>query len=122
MKKVRLGIIGLGNIGSQHYVNVLSGKCPEIDVVAVADINPDRLEWAEKTNKVYQEKNPCVPTLKKFFDASEMMKSGLVDAVIVSVPHYDHPRYAIEAFRCGLHVMCEKPSIYLAGKRNDSRG
>ncbi len=110
MKKVRLGIIGLGNIGSQHYVNVLSGKCPEIDVVAVADINPERLEWAEKTNKVYQEKNPCVPTLKKFFDASEMMKSGLVDAIIVSVPHYDHPRYAIEAFRCGLHVMCEKPA------------
>ena len=45
-----------------------------------------------------------------FADAEEMIKSGLLDAVIISVPHYDHPRYAIEAFKNDLHVMCEKPA------------
>lgn len=39
-----------------------------------------------------------------------MLNSGLIDAVEIAVPHYDHPRYAIEAMRAGIHVMCEKPA------------
>ena len=110
MKKIRLGIIGCGNMGSQHYSNVLNGKCPEIDVTAIADINPDRLDWAQKTNSDYRAKNAEIPEVTLFSDASEMMKSSLIDAVLISVPHYKHPQYAIEAFRNGLHVMCEKPA------------
>ena len=109
MKKVKIGIIGLGNMGSQHYSNVLHGRCPEIEVVAVADINPDRLEWAKAKNTEFQNKQSDIPTLTLFSDASQLINSGLVDAVIISVPHYDHPHYAIEAFNHGLHVMCEKP-------------
>ena len=110
MTKIKLGIIGCGNIGSQHYSNVLNGKCPEIEVVAIADINPDRLDWAKDICEKYREQNGDIPTVSLFSDASEMLSSGLVDAVIVSVPHYDHPRYAIEAFQKGVHVMCEKPA------------
>ena len=50
---------------------------------------------------------PC-PAL--FDDASKMMDSGMVDAVLVAVPHYDHPRYVIEALEKGLHAMSEKPA------------
>lgn len=110
MKKVRLGIIGCGNIGSQHFTNVQKGKCPEIDITAVADINPDRLEWVKRTNEEYRANNPDLPIPALFSDAGEMMKSGLIDAVIISIPHYHHPTYAIEAFKNGLHVMCEKPA------------
>lgn len=110
MKKVKLGIIGCGNIGSQHFTNVHKGKCPEIEIAAVADINPERLEWARRTNEEYRAKDPTIPTPALFSDASEMMKSGCVDAVLISVPHYSHPAYAIEAFKNGLHVMCEKPA------------
>ena len=110
MKKIRLGIIGCGNIGSQHYSNVLNGKCPEIDVVAIADINPDRLEWAKVRCEKYREQNPSIPKVNLFSDATVMLTSGLIDAVIISVPHYDHPKYAIEAFKNGIHVMCEKPA------------
>ena len=110
MKKVRLGIIGCGNMGSQHYSNVLNGNCPEIDVVAIADVNPDRLEWAKETCRKGRERNPDISELVLFSDASEMLSSGLIDAVIISIPHYDHPRYAIEAFQNGVHVMCEKPA------------
>ncbi len=110
MKKVRLGIIGCGNIGSQHYINLLNGKCPEIDVTAIADTNPDRLKWAWDARKKHLSGGFDIAELMLFTDASEMMGSGLVDAVIISVPHYDHPRYAIEAFQKGLHVMCEKPA------------
>ena len=39
-----------------------------------------------------------------------MYKSGLIDAVIVAIPHYDHPTYSIMAMKKGIHVMCEKPA------------
>lgn len=110
MRKIQLGIIGLGNIGAQHYRNILDGKCPEIEVTAVCDINPDRLEWVRNTYAEYQNDTASIPYPKMFSDASEMIKSGSCEAVVVAVPHYDHPRYAIEAFRQGLHVMCEKPA------------
>ncbi len=101
MDKIRMGIIGIGNMGSAHAKNIVEGKCPEIELAAVCDINPDRLQWA-------QENLPA--TVERFDDAIKMMESGKIDAVIVSIPHYDHPRYAMEGFKHHLHVMCEKPA------------
>lgn len=48
MDKVRIGIIGIGNMGSGHANNIKNGKCPEMELTAVADINPERLKWAEE--------------------------------------------------------------------------
>lgn len=101
MEQVRIGIIGIGNMGTAHANNIKDGKCPEIRLTAVADINPKRLEWAaEKLD----------PSVAKFSTAEEMLDSGLIDAAIVAVPHYDHPKYAMECFKRGLHVMVEKPA------------
>lgn len=44
--KIRLGIIGIGNMGSAHAKHVAEGKCPDFELAAVADIKPARLEWA----------------------------------------------------------------------------
>ena len=46
--KIRLGIIGVGNMGSGHARNVLNGSCPDFELTAVADINHERLEWCKK--------------------------------------------------------------------------
>lgn len=100
MEKVRLGIVGLGNQGSGYTTKIQRGDVPEIEITAVCDINPDRLEWAEKNH----------PDVARFDDAEKMMDSGLVDAILVSVPHYDHPKYSIMAMKKGLHVICEKPA------------
>lgn len=101
MEQVRIGIIGIGNMGTAHANNIKDGKCPEIKLTAVADINPKRLEWAaEKLDS----------SVAKFSTAEEMLDSGLIDAAIVAVPHYDHPKYAMECFKRGLHVMVEKPA------------
>ena len=102
MEKIRLGIIGIGNMGSNHAKNIKEGKCPEIELVAVADTNPDRIEWAKQQN--YAE------NIAWFDDAITMLDSGLVNACIVSVPHYDHPTYGIECMKRGIHVMVEKPA------------
>lgn len=100
MEKLRLGIIGIGNMGSGHAQRVLEGKCPDFELTAVADINPARLAWArEKKAEI-----AC------FEDAISMLDSGLLDACIVATPHYDHPRYAIACMERGIHVMVEKPA------------
>ncbi|MDD2418190.1 MAG: Gfo/Idh/MocA family oxidoreductase [Oscillospiraceae bacterium] len=101
MDKLRLGIIGVGNMGTGHIKNILEGKCPEIDITSVADINPDRLQWATEN---------MPEDVAKFDSAEAMLDSGLIDAALVAVPHYDHPKYAIECFNRGLHVMVEKPA------------
>ena len=100
MEKVRLGIIGIGNMGSSHMDRIQKGDVPQMEVTAVCDIAPERLEWAEKNH----------PDVARFDDAEKMMDSGLVDAILVAVPHYDHPRLSIMGMKKGLHVMCEKPA------------
>lgn len=101
-KKIKLGIIGIGNMGSEHAKNIRDGKCPDVELVAIADINPERLEWA-KEQKFGE-------NITYFDDAIKMLDSGLVDSCLVSVPHYGHTVYAIECFKREIHVMVEKPA------------
>ena len=101
MEKIRLGIIGIGNMGSGHAWSVYGGKCPDMVLAAVADINPDRLAWAKES---FNESVAC------FDNAEAMLDSGLIDACLIAVPHYDHPKYAIECIKRGIHVMVEKPA------------
>lgn len=98
--KVRVGIIGVGNMGSSHLNNFLGGRMPEIDITCVADIDPER-------NMAAKEK---LPSLVCFESATELINSGLCDAIIIATPHYDHPPIAIEALNAGVHVMSEKPA------------
>ena len=102
MKKIRVGIIGIGNMGSGHAKCIKLGLCPHIEITAIADINKDRLEWAKKQK---YGKN-----IAYFSDDIEMLDSGLVDACIIAVPHYDHPSLAIECMKRSIHIMLEKPS------------
>ena len=101
MEKIRLGLIGIGNMGSGHAARIKAGNCPDFVLSAVADINPARLDWAKK--ELGEE-------VKRFGTAEEMLSSGEIDACIVAVPHYDHPKYVIECLKKGIHVMCEKPA------------
>lgn len=100
MNIVRLGIIGLGNIGTAHAKNITAGKVPNMVLGAICDISEERREFS-KTNW------PDVPV---FENATELFKSETVDAVIIAVPHYSHPSLAIEAFQNDLHVITEKPA------------
>ncbi len=112
MRKVKLGIIGIGNMGYNHLQNIWMNINPEIEVTAVADINPERIEWAKKAIVEHREKYPesNIPDMAYFADGSDLIKSGTCEAILIAVPHYDHPRYAVEGLDNGLHVMCEKPA------------
>jgi len=99
MNKIRIGIIGIGNMGTGHIRNITEGKMPDYEIGAVCDTNPSALERIAKTTSAPQ-----------FSDAIAMMDSGLLDAVLIATPHYDHPQIAIEAMKRKLHVMSEKPA------------
>ena len=93
---VRFGVIGAGGMGSGHCG--MLGTIPEAELTAVADIDAGvRTAISAKYS---------VPA---FENATELLESGLVDAVIIATPHYDHPPIAVQAFSQGLHVMSEKP-------------
>ena len=100
MDIVRVGIIGVGNMGSSHAKKIVAGEIEGMTLAAIADTNPARLEWAKEN---------C-PGAELFSDAIEMMDSGKVDAVIVATPHYDHPVLVTEALKRDLHALCEKPA------------
>ena len=100
MNKIRLGIIGMGNMGSGHLRSIMKGESPRITVTAFADIVREKLDKASE----------ICPSAKAFDNAEEMIDSGLIDAALIAVPHYDHPKLAIECFKRGIHVMTEKPA------------
>ena len=47
MEQVRLGIIGVGNMGSGHTANIMAGKVPEVRITAAADLRESRREWGK---------------------------------------------------------------------------
>lgn len=97
MDKVRLGIIGMGNIGKFHAGYLLEGKVSRCELVAVCSTSPHKLES-------YKDQG-----LKIYGDGIELIKSGEVDAVLIATPHYQHTELGIAAFEAGVHVMVEKP-------------
>ena len=100
MEKLALGIIGLGNMGYGHIRNIAAGLVPEVEVAAICDIDPSKLDRASLS----------LPKAARYADAEKMMDEAKLDAVLIATPHYLHPVYAIEAFKRGLNVLTEKPA------------
>ena len=95
MEKVRLGIVGLGNMGRAHRQNILDGKIPGLELTAVCEMA-----------KMLPEKRDGEA---QFTDVNEMIASGEIDAIHICTPHFSHTTIGIAALEAGLHVMVEKP-------------
>ena len=103
MEKVRYGIIGLGNQGSSYVFNIFEkGLAKDAQLVALCDNNPAKIEYMKEKTQ-----NESYTYFDNYID---MLDSGLCDAVLVEVPHYDHPQMVIDCLRRGIHVICEKPA------------
>ena len=95
MDSVRIGIIGLGNIGKYHAEYLAAGKVPRCNLVAVCDSNSTTLERYKP--------------LRAFSDGERLIQSGEVDAVIIATPHFQHTTLGIAALQAEVHAMVEKP-------------
>src|SRR5207302_234425 len=94
-KTVRIGVIGMGNMGSAHARSILEKKIPRMELAAVC--GADLEKW--KPN----------PQVKTFTRSEELIRSGAVDAVLIATPHFSHTSIGIDALSNGLHVLVEKP-------------
>jgi len=96
-RKIKMGLIGLGAIGAGTYIPILRNH-ERVEVVGVCDtVTEDADRYASELN------THAYYSYEDLFDKSEL------EAVIIAVPHYAHTPIAIEAFKRGLHVLCEKP-------------
>jgi predicted dehydrogenase len=97
-KKVRIGVVGVGGMGQGHCDYLGPGKLDVAELTAVCDIVP---AVAKQVGEKWG-----VPHFSKHTD---LLDSGLVDAILIATPHYFHPPIAIDAFKRKIHVLSEKP-------------
>lgn len=94
-KDVRIGVVGVGGMGSAHSKLFLEHKVPGAALAAICDINPARFE--------------AFPAVPHYTDYDTMLREAKLDAVVVATPHYGHTTIGIAALKAGLHVLVEKP-------------
>jgi predicted dehydrogenase len=93
--QVRVGVVGVGSMGVLHARDLFTGNVRGARLAAVCDIEPAALdEWQ---------------ALPRFSSYLELIRSGLVDAVVIATPHYEHTPISIAALEHGLSVLTEKP-------------
>lgn len=96
MKKVRLGIIGLGYMGKLHLKH--AQKLPNVDYVAVADSSKRALRLAKNSG-----------AKKTFTDFEQLLNDQEIDAVIIALPTHLHSKCALKAAEAGKDIFLEKP-------------
>lgn len=95
-KKMKLAMIGTGNMGSAHLNNIK--ELDNCELAALCDTNKEKADArAAETN------------VKGWYDHESMLAKGGFDGVLIATPHYDHTTIAIRAFELGYHVLSEKP-------------
>ncbi len=102
MEKVRFGIVGLGVQGSYYSRLFEKDKIENGVLSAVCDWNPARLD---AIRQVLGDREVAY-----FADFLQMLDSGLCDAVLIEVPHEDHPWMVMECLKRDIHVISEKPA------------
>src|SRR5438046_10743756 len=95
MKNVRIGIIGMGNMGKFHADYLINKKVARGELTAVSDAFPANLEKYKQ--------------FRTFESSEKPIRSGEVDAVIIANPHYLHTSIGIDALQNGLHVLVDQP-------------
>ncbi len=95
--KLKIGIIGTGNIASAHLRSYQ--KNPNVEIYALCDLNEARVKSAAEKYGV----------TRTYTDMHEMLKLKELDAVSVCTWNSAHAPAAIAALEAGKHVLCEKP-------------
>lgn len=97
MKKLRIGIIGVGGIAQARHIPAFLQLSDVCEITAVSDVNIERArEVADKHSISYATEN-----YRDVFDK--------VDAICICTPNTFHADISIAALEAGVHVLCEKP-------------
>ncbi len=97
MSKLRVGIIGAGGHAQSHFRMIQDER--EMDLIAVADLDPERLAHTRETHGV----------TSLFTDYREMIEKVQLDVVYVVTFPGPLPDIVIDCLEAGLHTSVEKP-------------
>lgn len=98
MKKIQIGILGLGNIAIKIYLPKLQ-QIENISVLAICDTIPEKAQKLAQENQIpYYFNNP-----------QDLFRLPELDAVIICTPNYTHFSLVTQALIANKHVICEKP-------------
>jgi predicted dehydrogenase len=97
METLRYAVIGTAGIAGAHFAPVTSK--PNVEVVGLADVNPDNLKRAAER----------FPQAEAMREAEVMLAKTKPDLVSVCTPNKWHREYTVMALEAGAHVICEKP-------------
>ncbi len=107
--RIGLGFIGMGVMNYNHLKRFLT--YPDVQVVAVCDVDTNRREFARKIAEDYYAKKSegTCKGCAAFSDDRELLQRKDVDAVVIATPEHWHAAEVIEACKAGKDVYCEKP-------------
>ena len=110
--KVKVGIIGLGFMGTTHFR--IYQKNDKANVIAVADVNEDKLkgDWSSVIGNIGggdNSKPMDMSGITTYTDGLELIKDPKIDVVDICLPTFLHKKYVSAALESGKHVICEKP-------------
>jgi len=109
MKLVRIGIVGMGFIGQQHFGTWQTVEGAE--VVAVADKEVDRIAASASAigGNIGDSAALDLSSVARYDSLDAMLAAGGLDAVDVCLPTFLHPQMTETAMAGGVNVICEKP-------------
>ena len=99
-KRYSVAILGGGSRGLDTYANFMN-KTGHFDIVAVCDVRPVRLEFAQEKYNVTKEN--C------FLDENEFFKEKRADVLVIATQDQDHVQQAIKGLKLGYDILLEKP-------------
>ena len=103
MKKIRFGIVGVGNQGTYYAQSLFAeGQIENGVVSAICDISDVKIAAIQEKLKD--------DSIQYFHDYKEMVQSGVCDVVLVETPHYSHTEIVTYCLENGMPVICEKPA------------
>jgi len=97
--QAKVGVIGVGNMGSAHVTCVATGQIKGMTLTAVCDIVPEKLEYCKQT----------FPGIRTYDNWRNLLADPEVNCVIIAVPHPLHAEIAMAALKAEKHVQLEKP-------------
>ena len=103
MKKITFAIAGLGSRGLETYASCLEKYADRAEVVAVADIKPDRVEVAAR--RFHLPAQACFDSVQAL-----LQQPRLADVLVIATPDDVHYQPAIDALNLGYHLLLEKPA------------
>ena len=107
--RLGIGFVGMGVMNYTHLKRFLG--YPDVQVLAVCDVDSTRREFARKTveDRYAKAGEASYRGCAAYNDDRELLQRKDIDGVVIATPEHWHAQEVLEACRAGKDIYCEKP-------------